>query len=277
MYLVYRATGEDHLSRLGLAVSEDGFNFERFDLPVFEGDGLNEWERLGVEDPRITEINGRFYLTYVAVSVYPMDQPRPAWSSGAPWRTRVSLAVTDDFRNYERLGIILPDSDNKDVVLFPEKIQGRYVLFHREFPDMWIARSDDLLNWDSHEVLMEPRPGMWDCNRIGASAQPIKTDLGWVEIYHGVDDNKRYCLGISLHDLNDPAKIIGRSPEPILAPEEPYELDGLVPNVCFSGGAALLEDTLFVYYGAADTRIGVATVGRAELMGYLERLISSER
>lgn len=269
VHLLYRAVGEDNLSRLGLAVSDDGFNFQRFDLPVFEGDAHIEWERLGVEDPRVTEIDGRYYVTYVAASVYPMGHPRPAWSFGAPWRTRVCLAVTDDFRSFQRLGVILPDSDNKDVALFPGKAGGRWVLFHREFPHMWVAWSDDLLHWKDDTVLMEPRQGMWDCNRLGASAPPFRTDLGWVELYHGVDDHRRYALGFSVHALDDPSRVLGRSPEPVLAPQEPYERDGLVPNVCFSCGLVEKDGVFFIYYGAADTRIGVATVGRDELMDYL--------
>ncbi len=272
VHLLYRAIGEDNLSRLGHAVSDDGFNFKRFDQPVFEGSESIRWERMGVEDPRIMDLDGKLHLTYVAASLYPMNHPRPAWSSGAPWRTRVCLATTNDFQTYNRLGIILPDSDNKDVVIFPERINGRWVMFHREFPHMWIAYSDDLIHWVDHSILMEPRAGRWDCNRIGAGAPPFKVESGWVEFYHGVDDNRNYALGISLHDLHNPARIIGRSPEPLLFPEEKYERVGLVANVCFTCGVVEKDGVYFIYYGAADQRIAVATVSHEDLDNYLKKI-----
>ncbi|BCW97924.1 MAG: glycosidase [Armatimonadota bacterium] len=272
VYLLYRAIGDDPLSRLGLAVSEDGVLFERYNLPVFEGDPDNPWERLGVEDPRATFLDGTFYVTYVAASVYPAGHPRPAFSFGAPWRTRVCLAATDDLQNYRRLGVILPDSDNKDVVLFPEKIRGRYCLMHREYPDMWVAFSEDLIHWTDHRRILSPRPGYWDCNRIGAGAPPFKTELGWVEIYHGVDDDRRYMAGIALLDLEDPSRVIGRSAEPLLVPSEWYECEGLVPNVCFPSGVIERDGVFYVYYGAADRYVALATVSRKDLLDYLARL-----
>lgn len=274
VHLLYRCVGEDQLSRFGLAVSHDGFTFQRRDLPVLEGHKDIEWERLGIEDPRITVIDGRYYITYVAASVYPFDHPRPAFSFGAPWRTRVCLAVTDDFEHFERLGVILPDSDNKDVFIFPEKVNGRYVLVHREFPNMWICYSDDLLNWTDHEVLMSIRPGMWDGNRMGASTQTIKTEYGWVQIYHGVDDARNYHLGICVHDLENPSKIIGRSQDPILSPETDYERIGRVPNVCFSCGAVEFKGKLIVYYGGADTVMAAASVSYSEFLEYVKGLVS---
>ncbi len=269
VHLLYRALGDDPLSRFGLAVSTDGVEFERSANPVFEGALDTEWERLGVEDPRVTVADGRYLITYVAASVYPMDHPMPPFSFGAPWRPRTCLATTIDFRTFDRMGVMLPDSDNKDVVLFPERINGRWAVLHREYPNIWLAYSDDLLHWDSHRVIMEPRPGMWDCNRIGAGAPPFRTELGWVEIYHGVDDARNYALGIALLDLDDPTRVIGRSPEPVLFPEEPYERNGLVPNVCFACGVVERGDDVLVYYGGADTCVCLATVARDELVSYL--------
>lgn len=273
VHMLYRAMGDDPLSRFGLAVSDDGYNFTRFDLPVFEGDTQDPWERLGVEDPRIVEIDGLYYITYVAASVYPMDYPKPALSFGAPWRPRACLAVSSDLKTFERRGILLPDSDNKDVVLFPEKIGGKWVMIHREFPHMWLAYSDDMAQWEGHTRIMEPEAGVWDCNRIGAGAPPFQTELGWVEIYHGVDADRYYGLGISLHDLEHPDRVLARSPEPILWPEEWYEKEGIVPNVCFTCGVVRQDDNYLVYYGAADKYMAVATVSHDDLIAYLKSIM----
>ncbi len=200
VYLLYRALGDDPLSRFGLAVSHDGVGFERFASPVFEGALDNEWERLGVEDPRITVVDGRYLITYVAASVYPMGHPMPPFRFGAPGAQNLPSATGF---GPVRDGCMLPDSDNKDVVLFPERINGRWAVLHREYPHIWLAYSDDLFHWDSHQVIMEPRPGMWDGNRIGAGAPPFRTELGWVEIYHGVDDARNYALGIAFSILED--------------------------------------------------------------------------
>ena len=149
IHLLYRALGEDNISRLGYASSEDGFHFDvRHDIAVFEPDDEWHFERLGCEDPRITVIDDWFYIAYTAASVYPSNHPRPAFSTGTPWRCRVCLARTKDFITYERLGCVLPDADDKDAVAFPEKINGKFVMLHRIFPDMWISYSDDMLDLD---------------------------------------------------------------------------------------------------------------------------------
>jgi predicted GH43/DUF377 family glycosyl hydrolase len=175
------------------------------------------------------------------------------------------MLSTKDFRTYQKHGCILPDMDNKDVVLFPEKINGKYVMLHRIFPNMWIAYSEDLVNWHDHKVLMHVQPDGWDCDRIGAGAPPIKTEYGWLNFYHGVDHKRNYRLGILLLDLEDPSKVIGRSAHPILSPEKDYEKVGLVPNVVFTCGAIPMDGRYFVYYGGADKVIGVATMDLNDL------------
>lgn len=275
VHLLYRAMGQDNVSRFGYAVAQDGLHFQRFDEPVYESEPADAYERMGCEDPRITQIGDTFYILYTAASLYPaklaqcppfygFPQPKPC----VPWRVRVAMASTRDFVEYQRYGVILKDVDSKDAILFPEKIGGRYVMIHRVYPNMVIAYSDDLLNWTDGGVIMKPRPGLWDGERIGAGAQPIKTDKGWLLFYHGVKGavNWIYSLGLAVLDLEDPTRVIYRSEEPILKPELPHELEGLVPSVVFTCGAVEMEGQYYVYYGGADKVIGVATVGVEEVM-----------
>ena len=144
-------------------------------------------------------------------------------------------------------------------------------MLHRPLPtrSICIAYSDNLVEWYDHKILVTPRKYSWDCSKIGAGAPPIKTEYGWLEFYHGVDENQVYRLGLILFDLEDPSKIIARSREPILEPEEMYELIGDVPNVVFTCGVVEINDTYYVYYGAADKVIGVATVNKRQLLDSL--------
>lgn len=264
--ILYRAIGDDGISRFGHAVSANGLDIsERRPLPIYESLG-DELERLGVEDPRITKIDGTYYITYTGASVYPCSAAQPGTAiTCIPWRCRVGLLSTRDFITYRKHGCILPDMDNKDVVLFPEKINGKYVMLHRTFPDIWIAYSEDLIHWTDHKIIMRVQRGCWDCNRIGAGAPPIKTEHGWLNFYHGVDDGRNYRLGVLMLDLDDPAKVIGRSAEPILSPEKNWEQHGLVPNVVFTCGAVEMDGQYYVYYGGADKVIAVATMDRDDL------------
>ncbi|MCX6375698.1 MAG: glycosidase [Armatimonadetes bacterium] len=265
VHILYRAMGDDEVSRFGHATTEDGLNITQRDAdPSYESVG-DDLERLGVEDPRITRIDGTYYITYTGVSLYPCSETRPSPFKSVPWRCRVGLLSTKDFQTYEKHGCILPDMDNKDVVLFPEKIKGKYVMLHRTFPNIWIAYSEDMKHWHDHKLLMRVQPGCWDCDRIGAGAPPMKTEYGWLNFYHGVDHKRNYRLGIMLLDLEDPSKVIGKSPEPVLSPAEDYEKHGLVPNVVFTCGAVEMNGHYFVYYGGADKVIGLATMARSDL------------
>ena len=267
VHIVYRALGEDNISRFGYASTSDGFNIDsRSDMPVFEPEPGIELERLGVEDPRITRNENAYYITYSAASVYPASHPRPAFSFGAPWKTRICMVKTQDFRTFERLGCVLPDIDDKDGVLFPEKVNGRYAMLHRVFPDIWISFSEDLTNWDAGQSMMSPRPGMWDSGRLGAGAPPIRTDEGWLELYHAADENRVYRLGTVLMDPDDPTKIIRRAEQPCFSPEEPYEKVGLVPNVVFACGMVEKDSQYLVYYGGADKVVCVASADRQQFL-----------
>ncbi|MDO8682616.1 MAG: glycosidase [Armatimonadota bacterium] len=272
VHLLYRALGDDYLSRLGYASSIDGFNFDvRSSTPVLESEPGDEFERLGCEDPRVTRIDGKFYITYTAASVYPSSNPMPDGCTGAPWRVRVALASTDDFQTFHRHGVVIPDTDSKNAALFPERVNGKYLLLHRVFPNLWLCRSDDLLHWDAHSVLIEPRDGYWDSCKVGAGAPPIRTDMGWLEFYHGVSCEGIYGLGVLLLDLENPGKTLFRSNTPILSPSKEFEKDGIVPNVVFTCGAVEIDGRYFVYYGGADKAIGVAVVDRDELLGEIAK------
>jgi len=252
-HMLYRAQGVDYVSTIGYAVSADGFDWLRLDRPVLEPE--NEFETKGVEDPRITRIGDTFYMAYTAYSDH---------------GTRVSLATSKNLIVWERLGIILPGEDNKDAALFPEKIGGRYVLLHRRPPEIWLAHSDDLLHWTEHQVIMRPQPETWEHLKIGIAGPPEKTDHGWLLIYHAVDADKVYRLGVALLDLADPAKVIRRQEEPILEPEEEWELHGDVPNVVFSCGQVMMDGALRVYYGGADRVIGVAMADKEQVQAFLK-------
>jgi len=266
MHLLYRAIGDDNISRFGYASSGDGFEFDiRPELPVYEPPLDNQWERLGCEDARIARIGDTFYVVYTGASLYSADHG-PTFGFGPPWRCRVSLISTKDFREFQHHGVILPDHDDKDAVLFPEKIGGRYAMLHRILPDICVSYSDDLIHWGDTRKVIGPRPGFWDSDRIGAGGTPIKTERGWLNFYHGVDGGRVYRLGILTLDLDDPTEAVFRSDEPCLGPEEPYEKEGPVPNVVFSCGAVEKDGQYLVYYGGADRVIAVASIGVDEVL-----------
>lgn len=272
--LLYRALGGDGLSRFGLAESNDGFKFERFETPLLEADPQNPYERLGIEDPRITKINETFYIVYNAASVYPAEtyaggNYAPSLYHPAPWRVRPELLTTKDFKEFEKKGLLL-DTDTKDCFLFPEKINNYFVLAHRKYPNFYLTFSTDLINWEKEEVLISPREGFWDSERVGGGAPPLKTSEGWLLFYHGTDKNHVYRLGILLLDLNEPSKVLYRSKEPLLEPEEAYERKGITENVVFTCGALERNDQYLVYYGAGDKVICLASINKDELLNFLK-------
>lgn len=252
------------ISHLLVVRSRDGKTIDSIEDTRFMPE--NECETYGVEDPRITKIDNRYYFTYVAVSEH-----------GAA----TALASTTDFKNFERHGIIFP-CENKDVVLFPEKINGEYVAFHRPNPavhftqpEMWLAYSSDLIHWGKHEVF-HCGAGKWETGRIGAGVPPFKVDGGWLEMYHGNDkcpDSEgvgRYSAGLLLLDENDPQNILKRSAEPVMVPELDYERQGFVPEVIFPTGVVEQKENLLIYYGAADENVGVVEYARRDLLNAMD-------
>ena len=243
-----RPTPEEEIkftSSFGHAVSEDGINFIREDQPIYAGQG--EQEAWGVEDPRLSKIDDTFYMVYTAFG-------------GKSWDNhKIALASSKDLRTWQRHGVLL-DEPNKDGGLLEEKVDGKYLLFHRRVPHIWTALSSDLKNWHDHKILMETIPGGWESFKIGIAGPPVRIRQGYLLIYHAVDDSRTYRLAAALLDGEDPTKVVRRLPEPILEPELEWEREGYVPNVVFSCGQVIKDDFLYVYYGAADKVIGAAGI-----------------
>jgi predicted GH43/DUF377 family glycosyl hydrolase len=252
VYMHYRAQGLDRISRIGCAISADGYHFNRLQEPVLAPE--TPFEEYGVEDPRITELDGTFYMLYTGYSRHGV---------------RVALARSTNLITWDRMGVVLPDEDNKDAALFPEKIGGRYVMFHRRLPDIWLAYSDNLIDWTDHQNIMQPRPGLWDSERIGAGGPVFKTEAGWLNFYHGFAEERHYCLGIALHDLQDPAQILKRQDEPLICPGTPWEHWGDVPNVIFTCGGLETDTDYHIYYGGGDHVMAVASVSKSKVEAWI--------
>lgn len=246
------------LSHLRLASSDNGVEFQvHNDKNIF---GLGDHENFGIEDCRVTCIDGVYYLTYTAVSDHGYG---------------VGLISTEDWSDYHRHGLII-SGPNKDCALFPEKLKDTYYCLHRPSMtivggnDIWLAQSKDIEHWGKHQCIARTRNGMWDSVRIGAGASPIRTDKGWLEIYHGADEDNRYCLGALFLDLKDPSKVLARSSEPILKPVEAYEQNGFFGNVVFTNGHIIHGDTVTLYYGASDEFICGATLSITDILNTLD-------
>ena len=295
-HMLYRAIGEyeRYISRIGYASSTDGYSFARSNHIALEP--MQDYEKYGIEDPRMVEIDNQVYITYVILSAYVTD--------GAVVEASTALATTTDFLKYTRLRVITSKgSNNKDVVLFPEKMSqqqssvlssstsfnnadgaGKYFFLHRpsswigstygvDKPSIWLGEGNALTNFEKHTLLLKPEED-WEELKVGAGPPPIKTRAGWLVIYHGVSREKVYSAGAALLDLHDPSKIIGRTKTPILEPKEPYEKLGDVNNVVFPTGACIVDnDKLFVYYGAADKVCCLAT---ADLNYLLDHILKCE-
>jgi len=217
-----------------------------------------------VEDPRVTELDGRFYMAYTA---YGSAGAHPEVGE-MPLGITPMYAVSDNLISWERLGPVVEGEDNKDHALFPERVDGRFVTFHRRPPSIWLAFSDDLRSWDSHVEIMQPRPGLWDGKRIGAGGPPIRTDEGWLVLYHGYDESHVYCMGAALLDLEDPTKVLKRPKSTVLEPQETWEIRGDVPNVVFGTANPVVDGVVHLYYGGADRVIGLATAPLDELLAW---------
>ncbi len=262
--MIFRSHLDSGRSIIGLAESTDGFDFkvrsEPFMVPSTEG-VFAEYEEYGVEDPRITFLEGAYYITYSAYSRHGV---------------RIGLAKTTDFESVERVAFIT-QADYRNTVIFPEKINGRYVKLDRPHSDIspwsiWISFSEDLIHWGDSRVVMKPVTYHWDEMKIGPGAPPIKTDKGWLNIYHGVFptmDGCVYRLGVALHELNDPAKIIAVGDRWILQPQDPWEITGYVHNVVFSCAAVAEDDgTVKIYWGGADKVMCAGTAVIDELVDF---------
>lgn len=253
-HMFYRAQGLDYVSHIGYAVSSDGVHFNRLQQPVFSPE--LEDEKRGVEDPRLTYLQdeGRFIMAYTAYGATGSITPR--------------FAESCNLIEWRRLGALVEGEDNKDHVLFPRKIKGRYVSFHRRPPSIWLAYSNDpeLSNWGDFVEVMGPREDGWDSKRVGGGGAPIETEHGWLVLYHAYDFDHVYRLGVCLLDLEDPRRVISRRRDFIMEPEMTWELKGDVPTVVFSAANPVVDGAVYVYYGGADRLIGLATCALDELV-----------
>jgi predicted GH43/DUF377 family glycosyl hydrolase len=285
VHILYRAQGFDYISSFGYASSADGITIDnRLNEPVFFqaiNDDKNKKVNFdymsgggfgGCEDPRITKIDDKVYMIYVAFD---------GWS---PPRLALTSILLDDFLNHRWLWskpvfISRPGVVDKSGCLLPEKINGQYVIFHRVFPNIQIDFVDNL-NFTNGKYLkghyeIKVRPGKWDSRKIGAGAPPLKTKDGWLLIYYGVDnrDTSKYYVGAMLLDLNNPTKVLHRTDKPVLDPREDYENSGFKPGIIYPCGAVVVKNQLLVYYGGADSYVCVAS---ADLDYFLDKLKSDK-
>jgi len=266
--LLLRVEDRTGLSSLAVATSEDGLtgweiDQERFLKPLVDGFE----EHWGIEDPRITKVGEEYYVVYTG------------YSEAGPL---VCLARTRDFVSWDRCGVLQPPED-KDAALFPQTFMGRWALIHRPVPAMagmgahvWISFSLDLQHWGGSRVLLPARQGgWWDAGKVGLGPPPLRTARGWLVCYHGVRttvSGSLYRVGLALLDLEDPTKVLVRSKDWVLGPQEPYERQGDVPGVVFPCGWVLRDDgdTLHMYYGAADSVVAVAEASLSRLLDHLD-------
>jgi predicted GH43/DUF377 family glycosyl hydrolase len=266
--LLCRAEDRRGISHLSAARSANGVDKWIIDEePTLWPDAKKYPDELwGVEDPRITFVDdlGMYAVAYTA------------FSKGGPG---VALALTKDFRQFERLGMIM-QPDDKDAALLPRRINGNYALIHRPMSDtgahIWMSFSPDLRNWGNHKLILQARKGgWWDANKVGLSPPLIETPRGWLMIYHGVRhtaSGSLYRLGLALFDLEQPDQCLLRSDSWLFGPEAAYERSGDVPNVTFPCGFTVGDDgdTINLYYGAADTCMALATGSIRQLLHWLD-------
>jgi predicted GH43/DUF377 family glycosyl hydrolase len=272
--LLCRVEDRTGLSHLCAARSANGIDGWRIDSePTLMANPREYPEEIwGLEDPRITYVPelGQYAIAYTS------------FARGGPG---VSLALTKDFRSFERFGVIMPPED-KDAALLPRKINGYWAMIHRPVTPtgahMWISYSPDLRHWGSHKVMLEARRGgWWDANKIGLCSPPIETSKGWLTIYHGVRQTASgsiYRLGLALFDINQPEICLQRGDSWIFGPEAPYECNGDVNNVVFPCGQTIGADgdTIHLYYGAADSCIAMATGSIRAMLAWLDLHSGSE-
>ncbi len=294
-WMLYRAAGNDkqHYIYLGLAKSKDGFHFERcFDHPVVSPDP-NGPDAGCIEDPRLVKMGGYYYLTYAARAFAPGQYwtEKPLYSGFKPEfgptflqenNSVTHLAISTDLINWKKLGRI-GDSrfDDRDLYIFPEKVGGKFVRlsrpmewcgegFENENPAIWISFSDDLMEWEKPTLLMKGE-AWWENKKIGGSTPPILTEKGWLVLYHGVaKKDGAYRVGAVILDKEDPTKILYRTKDFLAEPEFSFETDGYYTGCVFPTGICNVDGTLYIYYGAADKYVCVATIGEKELLDYME-------
>ena len=271
-YKLCRLPTISHIKKVTL--DKNGFDIEKIqEKPALIGKAYDG--EYGVEDPRIVKIGNRYIMTYVSI--------------GADEGVCTSITYSKNLKNWERQGITFRQQ-NKDVFLFPEKIKGKYIVLHRpegtfEFssPYIWVSYSKDLIYWGADKVVLKSRDKAWDRDRIGGGAPPVKTNTGWLEIYHGVKyiktgrkERKIYCAGAALFDLKNPEKVIARSPEnePLFSPREKYEKKGFISDVVFPSGTVKTLDgkSLLIYSGGSDSVTTVKSIKIKDILEHMEKV-----
>lgn len=297
-HMLYRAAGDDpeHLVYIGKAESKDGIHFQRVsEEPVFAPQPDN-FDSGSNEDPRVVKFDNEFYVTFAFRPYFAgqywknkYDQVEsPEHSEYAPRCLRenisnTALAVSTDMRSFKKIGRLTePSLDDRDVILFPEKINGKFWMLHRpknyvgngygtDNPAIWIKSSDDLMTWNTPSKLLMKGEEDWEV-KIGGNTPPIRTKEGWLLLYHGVDNNYTYRVGAVLLDLEDPTKVLYRTKDFIMEPETNEETKGLYQwGVVFPTGAVVKDETLYVYYGASDQWVNLATCNLQELIDFVKR------
>jgi beta-1,2-mannobiose phosphorylase / 1,2-beta-oligomannan phosphorylase len=260
-HILYRAMSHDNTSTVGYAASEDGLHItERLPEPIYVPREVFEKSPSGTysgcEDARVTRIGNRIYMCYTAYDGH--NPPRVAFTS---------ISVADFLAHRWQWSIPKlispPDINDKDACVLEEKVNGKYMFFHRMETFIWIDFVNDLHFYDGQylggSILLQARPGKWDSQKLGIAGPPFKTERGWVLLYHGISDDGVYRVGAVLLDLDDPTKVIGRTDHPVLEPMTKYEREGQINNVVFPCGQAVVNDTVYLYYGGADSVVAVAT------------------
>lgn len=296
VHILYRAIGDDGVSRIGYAKSTDGIHIdERYPYPIYSPDFNNKhyspllnmisgspggYGRMGCEDPRVTVIGDTIYLLFAAYNGY--EDARAAYTS-------ISVAdfLAHRFNWAPIIYLSAPPGGagtglgNKSVCILPEKHNGKHIIYHRMWPNICIDVVENLIDfstehsWLSGQIKIPPRPGFWDSGKLGIGAPPIKTNKGWLIIYQGVSARpyeRGYLMGAMLCDLNDPGRVIARGHFPVLIPQEPYEINGCTPHVIYPCGAVVHNEKLLIYYGAADTAVAVA---QTNLQTFLQTLLTN--
>lgn len=255
---IYRATDiggherfGNYINNLGYASSRDLIHWERRPEPVLKNDVPQELR--GPEDPRIVKIDDIFYMTYTG------------FGGRFPGDYRICLATSTDLINWERQGVLL-DEENKNSAFFPAKFGDHYLLLHRRYPDIWIAKTRDFKTFTDHSIIMKTVNDDWQSTRIGIAGPPVRHPQGWLLFYHAVDQNNAYRLGVALLDYEDPRKVLARQSRPVIEPELDWEINGFVPNVIFSCATVETEDEYVVIYAGADTVTGAATIKKSDVV-----------
>lgn len=295
-YMLYRSAGNDkqHYIYIGLATSEDGIHFKRQSNKPLIAPDVNGADGGGVEDPRLVKIDDYYFLTYASRPFAPGQywredkeyfgfQPKAGPRTLIYNDTQTHLAVSKDLKNWKKLGRITDSRfDDRDVIIFPEKVNGKFVKISRAMnkcgegyqnkkPAIWLSYSDDLLEWKEEEHLLYEGKESWEDEKVGGSCPPIKTSEGWLFIYHGVSSkDKQYRVGAMLLDLKNPLKILGRTKDFIMEPVFHFETDGFYSGCVFPTGIVEVKNKYYIYYGAGDQCICLATIEKEKLLKELK-------